>query len=202
VKLLLGSILWFLPTLVSTGIANAGPIVWNLSTLNFDIFGGVPAGHQGTVTGSFIFDADTTTYTTWSILLSGFAGTGADGLLLTPATSTTGSFAPGLVFSLLSNQKDPNGGFLAVVNLSFFPALTDAGGTTSVGGNLALDTPDFSTFVTPGGTVSSAPEPSAGVLVLAGAGFAFCLWRQVPGRNPIRVGLARYLLARRGISDS
>ena len=201
-KLLLGSILWFLPTLVSTGIAKAGPIVWNLSTLNFDIFGGVPAGHQGTVTGSFTFNADTATYTAWSILLSGFAGTGADGLLLTPATSTVGTFAPGLVFSLVSNQNNPNGGYLAVVNLSFFPALTDAGGTTPVGGNLALDTPDFSTFVTPGGTVSSVPEPSAGALVLAGAGFAFCVLQQVLRRNPIRVGLARYLLARSGISDS
>jgi hypothetical protein len=202
VKLLLGSILWFSATLVSTGIAKADPIVWNLSTLNFDVFGSQPSGHQGTVTGSITFTADTATYTAWSLLFSGFAGTGADGLLLIPATSTVGTFDPGFVFSLLSDQKGPSGNVLAVLNLSFFPGLTDAGGTTPVGGNLILDTPNLSTFVTPGGTVSSVPEPPAGALVLAGAGFAFCVLWQVLRRNPLRGGLARYLLARSGISDS
>jgi hypothetical protein len=182
VKLFLGSILWLLPALVTTGTANAGPVTWNLSTLNLDLCcGGSPTGLQGTVTGSFTFNADTNTYAAWSILLSGFAGTGTDGLLLTPATSTVVLFDPGSFLGLRSDLTGPFGAPRVVLNLSFFPPLTDAGGTTSAGGNMHfnLDTPLLGTFSGPHGTASSVPEPSAAALVLAAAGFGFCVLRVI-----------------------
>lgn len=173
-------------------VAKAGPIVWNLSTMNFDIIccGGIPTGHQGTVTGSFTYNADTDTYLTWSIQLSGFSGTGTDGLLLTPATSSISqanyclqNWIPGGTcgvqdfkygFDLKSNQAGPGTGFpLADVQLAFAPQPpTDSGGTIPVAGTegttLLLDFPNFSSFgqVPVNGTASAAPEPAAGWLVL------------------------------------
>jgi hypothetical protein len=157
----------------------ADPLQWDLSTLTFSATS-FPAGmvSTGTVTGSFTYDADTNSFTTWNIELSGFLGTGipVSGLLLTPADTmlaTTGFClsCPRGSFALF---ESPNPLFnFSALALSFTQPLTDAGGTVPVDGStnntvMILDLPTFNSFElqSPGGSASAVPEPSSAALTL------------------------------------
>ena len=172
--------LGLLTILGAAGSASADPVQWDLSTLTFQATS-FPSGvvSTGTVTGSFTYNADTNTYTTWSLDLSGFPGTGvpASGLLVTPANTSLfcSPCAPNflLIDSTLSSA-------LSSFELFFTQPLTDAGGTVSIGpdgGFLIFDTLDFGTFHTPGGSLTATPEPSASALVVLVA-FGLCLTYQ------------------------
>jgi hypothetical protein len=153
----------------------ADPLQWNLSTLTLAETSYHPPGvaSTGTMTGSVTYDADTNVYTTWSIELTGFPGTGvpASGLLLTPENTSACVAVPGFPcyypteIVLLSTVPGP----FEVLDLFFAQPLTDAGGTIPIStDDLYLDVPEFGTFSlqSPGGSVSTAPEPSSAALTL------------------------------------
>jgi hypothetical protein len=81
--------------LLISSSASAGPVTWSFASVNLNTF------FTGTVSGQFTYDADTNTYSAWSITVSNTAPGGVtlpifdsggnaiplDGLL-TPAMST------------------------------------------------------------------------------------------------------------------
>jgi hypothetical protein len=173
--------LGFLSALGAAGTAGADPVQWDLSTLTFQATS-FPSGvvSTGTMTGSFTFDADTGHFTTWSIELSGFPGTPvpATGLLLTPANSSSPCDVNCLPTDFAIFDPTRLTAF-SLLQLSYTPPLTDAGGAASLldGLNtvLFLNTPDFSTFSLQGpGSVTATPEPSTGAVVVLVA-FGLCL---------------------------
>jgi hypothetical protein len=148
----------------------ADPLQWELSTLTFSATSFTTgAVSTGTVSGSFTYDADTNTDTTWAIQLSGFPGTPvpASGLLLTPADSSLFCTPCSPDYFFIFDPTLSSG--LAGLSLSFPQPLTDAGGTVPVAGftSLVLNTPDFGTFnLQSPGSVSAVPEPSSAALTL------------------------------------
>ena len=197
--------LGFLSALGAAGTAGADPVQWDLSTLTFQATS-FPSGEvsTGTMTGSFTFDADTGHFTTWSIELSGFPGTPvpATGLLLTPANSSSPCDlnCPPTDFAIFDPTRLTA---FSLLQLSYTPPLTDAGGTASLldGLNtvLFLNTPDFSTFSLQGpGSVTATPEPSASALVVLVA-FGLCVAYQ--RRRMTRLE-SRRAVATQGIPDT
>jgi hypothetical protein len=172
-KLFFTMTLRFVFVLGAAHVVIADPLQWNLSTLTL-AGSSYPAGvvSTGTMTGSFTYDADTNRFTTWSFDLSGFPGTGvpASGLQLMPANTSTCPTSPlnqcyPTEIVLLSTVPGP----FDVFDLFFTQPLTDAGGTIPISlDDLYLDVLDFKTFSLqiPGGSVSTAPEPSSAALTL------------------------------------
>jgi hypothetical protein len=163
-------------SLLLGGVANAGPITWivsmTLTNTNPNMAG------TGVGSGSFVYNADTNTYSDWSILLSGFPlnpnGPDINGLL-TPATSSL-TFGSATQLSLgYPELQMPFSYFFTLFFVGPPPnfvdnPLTDSGGQVPF---MAFDEPGFGTW-SGTGTASSSPEPNPAVLVLLG-GAVFCI---------------------------
>jgi hypothetical protein len=150
--------------------AQAGAITWTL--VNVTSLG-------STITGSFVFDADTNTYSAIDITTSG--GTIIPNETWTNWVGFGASFGPGincclgLVDTALANQTGAN-----LLNLVFMTGLTDAGGTIPISSTQQGTCNDancngFTPYAT-GGTnnrvtgdvVSSTPEPGTLMLLATG----------------------------------
>lgn len=152
--------------------ADANPIIWTITPLNFS--------PSGTVSGVFTYDADTNLYSAWSIDLSDFEDPVVNGLV-TPSTSVISSFSSSTEFnfSYSAGQAEFNLGF-ATFDPGFTGVpLTDAGGSVP-GFAGVIDIPNFTSWNTGllPSVASTAPEPMSAVLVLiSGFGlFACCKW--------------------------
>ncbi|HPQ26683.1 MAG TPA: PEP-CTERM sorting domain-containing protein [Gammaproteobacteria bacterium] len=158
--------LWLCLALGST-VTQAAPILWNISGMTFD--------DGGTATGSFIFDANTTTYSAVSIVTT--AGTNFAGA----------SYDTGDVSNSLFGGSDENGLHLvrnlgeSILLMDFDSALTNAGGVISLStgfpafeGDCADPTcgsGDIFRAVAGGGVIgATVPEPTT--LILMGLGLA------------------------------
>ena len=168
------------------GGANAGPITWVLSPVSLG------QEFTGTMTGQFTYDADTNTYSNWSIstlnvnlvplvvtppVLDSSDNPIPLDVQFTPATSSLSFGVPGGF--LLQN---PSGSVSLSLEFCTPPLpcsltpLTDSVGTTQllafyvVRGH-TVDVPEMISFTAFGfGSASSTPEPtSLGITVLGGA---------------------------------
>jgi hypothetical protein len=143
------------------GLAGASPILWNLS--------GVTFADGGIATGSFMFDADTSSYSSIDIVTSegSIAGTTYLDVVAGPAV---GSFilaaAPIATYGIGTES----------LIIQYVSALTDAGGTTPItfGAEGACqdsqcDAIGANRFVTAGAvTTNAVPEPTPVALVAVG----------------------------------
>jgi hypothetical protein len=158
--------------LLPAGIANAVPVTWNLSPLNFNTGPGLQLGQGGVATGSFTYDADTNTYSSWNIVITDFGFAPANGLL-TPLTSSL--FLPpsatSFALSYSSGQARLSLSFFDPVTLNPQP-LTNSGGLVNVSASV-VDAGNVFYSWFGGGTASSVPEPASASFVLAGGG-ALC----------------------------
>lgn len=165
--------------------ANAVPVQWTLS--------GVVTGLGNSITGSFVFDADTNLYSKVSLVTSG------------------GTWVPSTTWTyVVTNTISPsNSTFLQVVNapasqtnltgedtffMAFQNALTNTGGTVNMGymaegtcdvagcwrlntypgpGITGNDTKAIGAFI--GVPVAAVPEPETYGMMLAGLGVLVCL---------------------------
>lgn len=147
-------------------VCTASPVTWTLSGVTFS--GG------GTASGSFVFDADTSTFTSINITVAGSAFGDGTYTLLDPgfgSSSTLLVLVPGFLADFTGTP---------VLAFDFTSPLTDAGGTITLGFSQGiqqcLDVPCGSSFIVDaitGGSVvsssvSSTPEPSS--LLLLGTG--------------------------------
>ena len=107
---------------MSAGSASAANLDWTLNNVAFS--------DGGTATGSFKYDADTSTYRAFSISVQG-------GSVLTPFTyNNSNSFTQAGAFVDTDVRFEKND-FSRYLTLEFFNALTNAGGTVPlVKGNL------------------------------------------------------------------
>jgi hypothetical protein len=158
--------------------ANASPLVWNIPTLTFQQLNSSP----GTVSGVFTYDADTNSYSAWSIDISGFSDSVLNGLA-TPATSTLAPFSASTNFPVLYSSGQAEFelafGFVSGGIFTSVP-LTDLGGSVP-GFAEVIDVPNFTSWnsgVVPV-AASASPEPMPGVLVLLGGIglFIYSKWR-------------------------
>lgn len=144
---------------------SAAPILWTLQ--------GVTLSDGGTASGSFVYDADTNTYSDLDITTTtGSARAGTTYTVVNPYTSNSASgfFA---TTSLLA-PFDPGSPGLIIG----FLTLTDSGGTRQYDASFILDEGPYYTFnsllgdatyrTSTAGGISSVPEPSALVLVAIG----------------------------------
>ncbi len=145
------------------GLAGASPILWNLS--------GVTLADGGVATGSFMFDADTSLYSSVDITTSGgsIAGTTYLDVVTGPAV---GSFI--LAAAPVASYGIGTQSFL----IQYSSALTDAGGTAPITTGAEgpcqdsqCDVIDVDRFVTAGAvTTNAVPEPSSVGLFALGLG--------------------------------
>ena len=141
--------------------AHAAPIVWTLSNVEFD--------DGRSVTGSFAFDADTTTYSLITLNVSGLLVGTFDAI----APSATDSLA---YFLRSGDGPDFTNDF--VVRFSLANAMTNAGGLINLnlpGSGMGLSTVADGSADSPfsfgiSGSISAAeiPEPSTLLLVALG----------------------------------
>jgi len=159
--------------LLLAGVANAVPITWNLSTLSFNIGAGLELGQGGLATGSFTYEADTNTYSSWNIVVSAFGFAPANGFL-TPLTSSL--FLPPSATSFsLSYSSDQARLFLSFFDPATFnpQPLTNSGGVVNVSASVVDAGNVFYSWFA-GGTASSVPEPGSATFALGG-GVVLCV---------------------------
>lgn len=137
------------------GAASAAPVTWTINATLAD---------SRTITGAFVYNADTNTYSSVNVVTSGPGGT----------TYTQAGLGTGVSLSATTLQLFPagavSGSLTGVRNLylNFLTALTNAGGTRNVSGGQENTCPNGnctspgapSTSVAAGGTVT-APVPAA-----------------------------------------
>lgn len=139
--------------------ANAMPITWNLQGVTFD--------DGGTASGSFVYDADTATYSSIDIQTTGnlaFTYTTADLLGWAPFgfSITTSSFVGGGLLELLMVSDLTNaGGLIAIGQRGPFSTPFETTYIVNVLGGGVLpnfNSPPFREITT--GFVTSVPEPA------------------------------------------
>lgn len=166
---------------LGAGVAKAGPIVWSISPVTLQGCCISPLNLQSAVlSGTFVFDSQTLTYTDWNFNISAYTDpVAAMNGTLTPATSSLILGGPTFLHLLHASQQ-------ADLVLSF--GFTTFGGFVEtplppLGGTVPLAVSDSSRFVSffanAVSTASSVPEPTAGFLVLVGAAI-LCI------RKPVR----------------
>jgi uncharacterized protein (TIGR03437 family) len=113
--------------LLTAGVALCGPVTWTLSSAVFN--------DGGTLSGTFVFDADTGTVSNWNLATT--TGSTLTGFTYTPASSTSSFTAAGSAVQCPAGNciYFNNNGNTRYLILGFAPALTDGGGTA----NLDLD---------------------------------------------------------------
>ena len=165
--------------------ASAGPLLWSLSPLTLQGCCIPPLNEQhGVLSGTFLFDWQTQTFSNWSFDISGYTSPVEHlNAVLTPATSSVmvqnGSFLH-LTYAGDIGDLVLTFGYLTTFGVVEVPL-------TSFGGNVPVIASNSSRLVSFfassfGGNVASlsnVPEPAAGALVLI-AGAVLCLWK--PGR--------------------
>lgn len=168
---------------IMAGGASTGPILWSLSPITLNGCCIPPLNEQhAVVSGTFLFDALTNTYSDWKSNISGYTPPVEHlNAVLTPATSSIRVGGP--TFLDLAYTGDIGGlvltfGYLTTGGVIEVP-ITDLGGTVPALVSNYSRLVSFSASSLPT-SVSSVPEPAAGALVLVAAA-VLCLWR--PGRH-------------------
>jgi hypothetical protein len=142
--------------------AGASPLLWSLSGVTFT--------DGSTATGSFLFDADTSTYSSIDIVTSTGSIAGSTYLFTNPALPAVGS-------SILAAFPTSSQGIGTLeLLLQYVSALTDAGGTDALSfgakgpcQDSACDVINADRMVNAGEvTTNGVPEPSSVVLCLLG----------------------------------
>lgn len=144
--------------LVALPVASAGPVTWAIQNVTLN---------QGTLTGSFIYDADlgaNGTFSNWSLTIPSLPSYGISAETLTPANS----IVPSGFNSHTMEFEDPV--TKNYVALYFFDPLTDAGGTDVMVANQGFIA-NFTTatpqdFIT-SGIAQAVPEPGTLGLMMA-----------------------------------
>jgi hypothetical protein len=160
------------------GTASATPVVWNLTGTGSD---------GGTLGGSFVYDADTDTYSSIVVTTSG----GSFPVATFGTIFTTGGGFPGATQAHLI-LKGTASGQSYVLALFYNQVLTNAGGTVPLepGGAGGLEdtctdpscssgggpTRTFVGSLTSTGVLNPTPAPSSLLLVMAGISVVF-IWR-------------------------
>jgi hypothetical protein len=162
-----------------TASVSAAPILWTLQ--------GVTLSDGGTAFGSFVYDADTNTYSDLDI------------------TTTTGSARAGSTYTVVNafTSNSASGFFAATTLLAPFDpgspgliigflTLTDSGGTRQYDATFIFDEGPYYTFnsllgdatfrTSTAGGISSVPEPSALVQVAIGGLVLFVLGSRTAGK--------------------
>jgi len=161
--------------LVSLGaavnVANADPILWTLTTLNFDSGAGIQFANGGMASGFFTYNADTNTYSDWNIDVFDFgAGFNQGNALATAATSFI-QFATPQSFDLSYSSGQ------AFFDLFFDVPLTDSGGDVKVFANVVDAGNAFFSWQAQGTASGVVPEPSSTLLLLGGiVACALCIF--------------------------
>jgi hypothetical protein len=168
---------------LSAGVISARPVTWT--------FSGVTLSDGGTMSGSFVYDADTNTYSSINITTSGGSQTGTTFAVAHTAVASSANF-----FYVL-----PSGPITALSTHSLllvFPAaLTNAGGTRALvlqgefvcGGATCAPTPGISLRDSAGGLLTGVPVPPpppttpapTSVLLLATGLLAAFTWQMSRG---------------------
>jgi hypothetical protein len=168
--------LFALTAILVPSAANAAPILWTLNNVTLD--------NSGTASGTFQFDADTNTYSTWNITTSPATIFDFDGDSKVFGTTYTDANSTVLNYASLGFANDldlQSAGAESELVLRFASSLTDAGGTIAVStnsinfgqsGEYDLSGNTFADRLVTGGTVSASagsatPEPST-VIMLGG----------------------------------
>lgn len=144
--------------------AYASPVTWTLHSVTLN---------QGTMSGFFVYDADTQTYSDWSIVVPSEPAYSIAGETLTPINSSTTGLTGDSAFELADNTNTDLLGFF------FSNPLTDAGGpdplvvTQTPGGtfvtNFSVGNIDWATDGVAQGAPSDVPEPATTALWIGGA---------------------------------
>lgn len=154
--------------LVGSMSANAMPITWNLQGVTFN--------DGGTASGSFVYDADTSMYSSINIQTTGslaFTYTTADLVAQAPFgfSVATSSFVGGGLLELLTVSDLTNAGGLIAIGQRgpFFTPFETTYAVNLLGGGVLpnFNTPPFREITA--GFVTSVPEPTT--LSLLGLGF-------------------------------
>jgi hypothetical protein len=161
---------------IAAGGVNAAPILWSLPPVALQGCCIPPLNEQkAEVSGTFVFDWQTLTYSGWEFTISGYTAPVAPlNGTLTPATSTILTSSPAFLHLVYaSNQADLvlTFAFVTFGGLIEVP-LPPFGGEAPVLVSNSARFVSFSAFSS--GAVSSVPEPVAGVLVLVG-GAILCM---------------------------
>jgi hypothetical protein len=163
----LGTVLLGLGVLLITQTAGAAVLTWTFADVKFD--------DNGTLTGSFGFDANTGTYSNIDISVAGGNATFFPDFTYTGANSDVLSSSDDTHLSLVATfaAKDVRSLFM-----DFADSMTNAGGTIAVlnpaglGGDsefrtLSSSPPFGQRGFLPGGTIHAVPEPSSIWFLLA-----------------------------------
>lgn len=170
--------------LFASSAVSAAILTWTLQNVSFS--------DGGTASGSFDYDADTNTYSDFSISVSG-GGALFPSFVYDNGTSHTRPPLTATDLSISSNVVIPND--TRELFLQFAQPLTNAGGS------IVLENPDglandaeFHTlpssppfgqrgFVA-GGSVTAVPEPSTAIGLMLAAAFALVIWMKQ--QSPLR----------------
>jgi hypothetical protein len=161
----------------------AGPLTWNLV--------GVTLSDGGSASGAFVFNADTVTFSAIHVTTTAGSLLGGTTYSFFCASPCTGLPADSVEILLLSASSSSDLTGDEAMRLTFFPALTDAGGTASLTGleaacsNSTCSTPTGTERVVSFGSVSTVPEPSSALLFAACAALLGALGSRQRNGSPV-----------------
>lgn len=154
------------------GEAQADPVTWTLSGATFD--------DGGTAIGSFVFDADTSTYLTLSIATTSGSAYGGASYSTGDVSDTLFGGSDDTGLRLVRNQGE------SILAINFVSPLTNAGGSIPLGlgsGNVYFEgdctTPACESGATfrelTGGSVTTMPVPAAAIPTMSVYGLALTM---------------------------